>query len=88
MRARRYARLAPVLALLGAVAATAQQAPSGKVTIESKTIAVGVGVSWGDGKLTYQGKEYPFSVDGLSVADLGVSKASAVGSTAIVVSSA
>jgi hypothetical protein len=65
--------------MLVAALAVAQDAPSGKVSIESKTIAVGVGVSWGDGKLTYQGKDYPFSINGLSVADLGISKATATG---------
>ena len=65
--------------LLVAAAVGAQDKPSGKVTIESKTIAVGVGVSWGDGKLTFQGKEHPFTINGLSVADLGITKASASG---------
>jgi hypothetical protein len=67
------------LVLLIAVAAGAQEKASGKVNIESKSIAIGIGVSWGDGKLTYEGKEYPFSVSGLSVVDLGVSKVSATG---------
>jgi hypothetical protein len=49
------------------------------VTIESKSVALGVGVSWGDGKLRYKGKTYSFSVKGLSVVDLGVSKVSAKG---------
>src|SRR5262245_11963051 len=80
MGARRFTVLALGVGLLvAAVAGAQQQTPCGKGTMESKTIAVGVGVSWGDGKLTYEGKEYPFSVDGLSVADLGISKASATG---------
>ena len=53
--------------------------PSGKVSIESRSIAVGVGVTWGDGKLSFKGKEYPFSIDGLTVVDFGISKASATG---------
>jgi hypothetical protein len=53
--------------------------PSGRVTVESKSIAAGIGVSWGDGKLTFKGKEYPFTVNGLSVVDFGISRASAVG---------
>jgi hypothetical protein len=36
-------------------------------------------VSWGDGTLTYRGKQHKFSVEGLSVVDLGVSKVSAKG---------
>jgi hypothetical protein len=53
--------------------------PSGKASIESKSIAAGIGVTWGEGKLSFKGKDYPFSVDGLSVVDFGISKASAVG---------
>ncbi len=58
---------------------SAQEATTGKVTLESKSVAIGVGVSWGDGVLEYRGKKYPFTVEGLSVIDLGVSKVSARG---------
>ena len=69
------------LASLGVGIATisAQGATTGKVMIESKSVAVGVGVSWGDGTLEFRGKKYPFTVQGLSVVDLGVSKVSARG---------
>jgi hypothetical protein len=66
------------LVSIGGMAA-ADDTPSGTVTIESKSIALGIGVSWGDGKLTYEGKSHDFSVKGLSVIDLGVSKVSARG---------
>jgi hypothetical protein len=59
--------------------APAQSDTSGKVSLESKSVAVGVGVSWGDGVLEYRGKKYPFAVEGLSVLDLGVAKVSARG---------
>jgi len=65
--------------MLAAVTAGAQETPSGKVAIETKSIAVGIGVSWGDGKLTYQGKDHSFTVNGLSVVDVGVSKVSTTG---------
>ena len=61
------------LTVLTVAVAADEPAPSGKVSISSKTVAIGIGVSWGDGTLTVQGKSYPFSVDGLSVVDLGVS---------------
>src|SRR5262245_27889939 len=79
MRGTRYAVVALGIGLLLTALVAAQEPPSGKVSIESKTIAIGVGVSWGDGTLTFQGKEHPFSIDGLSVADLGISKATATG---------
>lgn len=48
--------------------------PSGTVNITSKSVAVGVGVNWGDGTLDFQGAPHHFSVEGLSVLDLGISK--------------
>jgi hypothetical protein len=63
----------------GAGLAAAQDNPSGTVTIESKSVALGVGVSWGDGKLNYEGTTRNFSIRGLSVVDLGVAKVSARG---------
>jgi hypothetical protein len=56
------------------MATAAEQAPSGTITLTSKSVAVGIGVTWGDGTLTFGGKPYAFSVDGLSVVDLGVSE--------------
>ena len=69
-----------VAALLCVAGSTgAQDNTSGTVTIESKSVALGVGVSWGDGALQYDGKSYKFSLKGLSVLDIGVSKVSARG---------
>jgi len=55
------------------MAMAAEPAPSGTVKLTSKSIAVGIGVTWGDGTLTFGGKSYPFSVEGLGLLDLGVS---------------
>ena len=60
----------------------AAQSDTGTVSVQSKSIALGIGVSWGDGTLVYHGRSYPFSVDGLSVLDLGVSNVSATGNVA------
>jgi hypothetical protein len=79
---RTVSRLALFFLVMGVAsnAVPAQKAtPSGKVSMESTSIAAGVGVSWGDGKLSFKGKEYPFSVDGLSLVDWGISKVSATG---------
>ena len=62
-----------------AVAAEKAATPSGKVTIQSTAIAAGVGVTWGDGKLSFKGKDYPFSIDGLTLVDWGFSKVNATG---------
>jgi len=67
------------LVCVSGMAMAADEKPSGTVSMESKSVAIGVGVSWGDGKLQYKGKTHTFSVKGLSVIDLGVSKVSARG---------
>lgn len=68
-----------VFILFCASASWAAEKQSGTVTIESKSIAIGIGVSWGDGTLKFQGKEYAFSLKGLSVIDLGISSLSVAG---------
>ena len=77
-------RRAWVLAMVAAFVcvsglATADEKPDGTVSIESKSVALGVGVSWGDGKLRFKGKTHTFSIKGLSVLDLGIAKVSAQG---------
>lgn len=77
--ARAWIRVAAAaLVCFGGVAAADDKA-SGTVTIESKSVALGVGVSWGDGTLRYKDETHAFSVRGLSVVDVGVSKVSARG---------
>jgi hypothetical protein len=53
--------------------------PSGTVTINLKSVALGVGASWGEGVLTYQGKDYPFAISGLSLVDIGISNFAGAG---------
>jgi hypothetical protein len=48
--------------------------PDGTVNITGKSVAVGVGVNWGRGTLNYQGVPHHFTVNGLSVLDVGISK--------------
>lgn len=68
------------LLLAGAAAAEDPLGPpSGTLRIESTSVAAGIGVSWGKGVLTVDGRDYRFSLSGLSVADLGVSKVTATG---------
>ena len=68
------------VALGSSIARAQEEAPDGTVKISSGSVAAGVGFTWGGGVLTYQGKDYPFDVSGLSVADVGISKAEASGS--------
>ncbi len=53
--------------------------PSGRVSIETTSIAAGMGLSWGNGKLNFNGREYRFTIDGVTLVDFGISKASAAG---------
>jgi Cu/Ag efflux protein CusF len=53
---------------------------SGTISMESKTVAVGLGVSWGSGTLTmYDGTTHQFSLRGLSVIDVGITGVEATG---------
>ncbi len=38
--------------------------PSGTVRLETKSVAIGIGVSWGDGTLSFNGEEHRFSISG------------------------
>jgi hypothetical protein len=70
--------LVMVLSLLGLVFA-AEKKPDATLKLSEGQVGVGIGWSWGKGVLTYKGEDYPFKVKGLSVGDVGVTKAEAVG---------
>ena len=53
--------------------------PAAMLKLKSKSVALGAGVSWGDGVLTFQGRDYPFNVSELSLLDLGASSVNATG---------
>lgn len=60
--------------------AAAKDKPDATLRLESRSVAVGVGFSWGSGTLTYKGKRYPVKVDGLTVGAAGVKRVTANGS--------
>ena len=68
-----------VALLMGSAVAQDTKKPDGTVKLSEGTVAVGIGWSWGKGVLTYKGKTYPFKVEGLSVGEVGVTKAEATG---------
>lgn len=53
--------------------------PVASVELTGKSVAVGVGYSWGAGTLTFQDKQHHFRIKGLSVADVGATSMSASG---------
>lgn len=68
-----------VLLLFAGLTFAEEKAPDATITLVEGQVAVGIGWSWGKGVLTYQGKEYPVKVKGLSVIDVGITKAEASG---------
>jgi outer membrane immunogenic protein len=52
---------------------------SAHVTIRGGWAGLGVGANWGDGVMTYEGHDYPFSLAGLSIGDLGAAGFTASG---------
>ncbi len=57
----------------------AAEHPDATLEFNGGSVAAGVGVSWGAGVLKYKGRSYAFKVNGLSVGNVGVGKASASG---------
>ena len=64
---------------LGVAPARAADDMSGTVTIETMSVAAGVGYSWGNGILEFRGEKYPFIVKGFSLVDVGVARRVAKG---------
>jgi len=59
--------------------ARAAETPDATLSMHADSVAAGIGISWGSGSLTYKGKTYPISVEGLSVGSAGISKITASG---------
>jgi Cu/Ag efflux protein CusF len=69
-------------AYIASYAVAVEPAPkvSGTVDIKTTSVALGVGVEWGDGKLTmYDGSTYTFNIKGMSVIEIGVATVKAEG---------
>jgi len=47
--------------LLSSFSLVAAQVPDGTIKVTSRMVAQGVGLSWGEGVLTYKGRDYPFT---------------------------
>jgi len=71
--------LAVFVAGAGVLTAAVAQAPSGTVEVSQVQIAFLVSGNLGSGRLNFQGRTYSFSIGGLGVGGMGVSKLEAVG---------
>ena len=56
-----------------------KETPTATLTMQKKSIRLLVGGSWGSGVLTFQGKEYPYKIKGLSAGGVGVKEVEAAG---------
>jgi hypothetical protein len=68
------------LLALTTAALAEDKTPDGTVEFSGGSVAAGIGFSWGSGTLKYKGKEYPISIDGLTVGAVGASSVSLKGS--------
>jgi hypothetical protein len=70
-----------ILSLVVAVTTGFTQAakPDATLRLKGGSFAAGIGFSWGSGTLTYKGKDYPVSVNGLSLGKVGITGGSALG---------
>ena len=57
----------------------AKQQADATLRLSGGSVAAGIGFSWGGGTLTYKGKDYPVSVNGLSVGKVGITSMEASG---------
>jgi hypothetical protein len=53
--------------------------PDATLRMSEGSVAVGIGWSWGRGDLHYKGKTYHFKIEGVSVAEVGMTNATAKG---------
>ena len=60
-------------------AAKHHSGPDATLRLSTGGFALGIGVNWGSGTLTYKGKNYPVKVKGLSVGRVGATSTSAYG---------
>lgn len=71
--------VAAAAVVLIASPAIAQPKPDATVDLTERSVAAGVGYTWGGGTLHYGGKSHPLTVKGVSVVDVGISKFTAHG---------
>jgi hypothetical protein len=77
-------KIAVLVLVIAATAGFTQAAkhhsgPDATLRLSTGGFALGIGVNWGSGTLTYKGKNYPVKVKGLSVGRVGATSSSAYG---------
>ena len=64
---------------LSGMAMAQDKEPDAYLELTEGSVALGIGYSWGSGTLQYKGQKYPVEVKGLSIVDVGITKATAFG---------
>jgi hypothetical protein len=77
-------KIAVLMLVIAAMTSITQAAkhhsgPDATLRLSTGGFALGIGVNWGSGTLTYKGKNYPVKVKGLSVGRVGATSSSAYG---------
>jgi hypothetical protein len=68
-----------LVVITGFTQAAKEEKPDATLRLSGKSVAAGIGFSWGKGTLTYKGKDYPVSVKGLALGKVGISGVTAAG---------
>ncbi|HRD49824.1 MAG TPA: hypothetical protein PL166_09530 [Candidatus Contendobacter sp.] len=81
MRATQMVRVAVAVLLMGGICPIqAQDArPDARLQFSSFSVGLLFGYSQGEGTLDFAGRQYPFTVSGITLATVGISQVSAVG---------
>src|SRR3989442_6848371 len=66
-----------LVAVLAGLSVAQSSKPDATLNFSSGSVAAGIGFSWGNGTLSYNGKTYPVRIEGLSVGAAGVTRATA-----------
>ena len=62
-----------------AQAKSSHERPNAILRLSGGSFAAGIGFSWGEGILTYKGKKYRVSVNGMSIGKVGITNSTARG---------
>jgi hypothetical protein len=68
-----------MMAMVSPLASAQEKGPDATIDFSGGSVAAGIGYSWGGGVLHFQGKDYKFTVDGLSVIDVGAASVTGSG---------
>jgi hypothetical protein len=71
--------LGTVAFLMGTPAVADDKAPDATIRLSEGSVAAGIGWSWGHGEISFRGQTYRVKIEGLSVAEVGITKAEAMG---------